>query len=86
MIKKNRFKFKATVSDRGQIFIPKIVQNYFGIKSRDKVVFEVQDDGNIIFKKKTLKAYIPFGPFLSIGGLIAFFAGNYLVGWYAGLF
>ena len=53
MIKKNRFKFKATVSDRGQIFIPKIVQNYFGIKSRDKVVFEVQDDGNIIFKKKT---------------------------------
>ena len=53
LIKKNRFKFKATVSDRGQIFIPKIVQNYFGIKSRDKVVFEVQDDGNIIFKKKT---------------------------------
>lgn len=38
----------------------------------------------ILFKKKTLKAYIPFGPFISIGGLIAFFAGNYLSGWYAG--
>ena len=52
MPSKKRFKFKATVSDRGQIFIPKIVQNYFGIKNRDKVVFEVQDDGNILFKKK----------------------------------
>jgi len=40
----------------------------------------------ILFKKKTLKAYIPFGPFISIGGLIAFFAGNYISGWYAGLF
>jgi leader peptidase (prepilin peptidase)/N-methyltransferase len=40
----------------------------------------------IIFKKKTLKAYIPFGPFISIGGLIAFFAGNYISGWYAGFF
>ena len=40
----------------------------------------------IILKKKTLKAYIPFGPFISIGGLIAFFAGNYISGWYAGFF
>jgi len=40
----------------------------------------------ILFKKKTLKAYIPFGPFLSIGGLIAFFAGNYISGWFAGFF
>lgn len=40
----------------------------------------------ILFKKKTLKTYIPFGPFISIGGLIAFFAGNYISGWYAGFF
>lgn len=40
----------------------------------------------IIFKKKTLKQYIPFGPFISIGGLIAFFTGNYLSGWYGRLF
>jgi leader peptidase (prepilin peptidase)/N-methyltransferase len=40
----------------------------------------------ILFKKKTLKSYIPFGPFISIGGLIAFFAGNYISGWYANFF
>jgi leader peptidase (prepilin peptidase)/N-methyltransferase len=40
----------------------------------------------ILFKKKTLKAYIPFGPFISIGGLIAFFAGNYISGWFTGFF
>jgi len=40
----------------------------------------------IVFKKKTLKAYIPFGPFISIGGLIAFFAGNYISGWFTGFF
>jgi AbrB family looped-hinge helix DNA binding protein len=51
MAKKSRFKFKATVSDRGQIFIPKVLQGYFGIKSRDKVTFIVQDDGSVIFKK-----------------------------------
>jgi leader peptidase (prepilin peptidase) / N-methyltransferase len=40
----------------------------------------------ILFKKKTLKAYIPFGPFISIGGLIAFFAGQYITRWFAGFF
>jgi leader peptidase (prepilin peptidase) / N-methyltransferase len=40
----------------------------------------------ILFKKKTLKAYMPFGPFISIGGLIAFFAGNYISGWFTGFF
>ena len=49
---KTRFKFFATVSDRGQIFIPKVLQNYFGIRSRDKIVFVVLDDGSVVFKKK----------------------------------
>ncbi len=48
---KNRFKFVATVSDRGQIFIPKALQNYFGIKRRDKVAFIVDLDGGVVFKK-----------------------------------
>jgi AbrB family looped-hinge helix DNA binding protein len=52
MTKKNRFRFFATVSDRGQIFIPKPLQNYFQIKSRDKVKFVVEDDGQVIFEKK----------------------------------
>ena len=50
--KYNRFKFKATVSDRGQIFIPKVLQGYFDIRRRDKVVFIVQDDGSVVFEKK----------------------------------
>jgi len=52
MSKKNRFQFYATVSDRGQIFIPKPLQNYFRIRSRDKVAFLVEDDGRVIFGKK----------------------------------
>ena len=49
---KNRFEFFATVSDRGQIFIPKPLQNYFQIKNRDKVRFIVEDDGRVVFLKK----------------------------------
>ena len=52
MVRKYKFRFYATVSDRGQIFIPKPLQNYFQIKSRDKVKFVVADDGQVIFEKK----------------------------------
>lgn len=52
MNSKNYFRFFATVSDRGQIFIPKALQGYFHIKRRDKVAFVVQEDGSVIFKKK----------------------------------
>lgn len=51
-MRKNQFRFSATVSDRGQIFIPKALQEYFGIKSRDKVGFVVEDDGKVVFCKK----------------------------------
>ena len=49
---KNRFQFMATVSDRGQIFIPKALQDYFGIKKRDKVAFVVEPGGRVIFLRK----------------------------------
>ncbi len=49
---KFKLKFFATVSDRGQIFIPKVLQGYFGIRRRDKVAFILGDDGNVVFKKK----------------------------------
>jgi AbrB family looped-hinge helix DNA binding protein len=55
MKRKNMFKFQATVSDRGQIFIPKALQDYFEIKKRDKVSFVVDDDGKVFFKKKEVK-------------------------------
>lgn len=51
MLRKYHFKFKATVSDRGQIFIPKALQEYFRIRARDKVSFVVEDDGRVSFKK-----------------------------------
>ena len=49
---RNKFKFYATVSDRGQIFIPKALQNYFHIRRKDKVAFVVEDDGRVVFHKK----------------------------------
>lgn len=52
MVKKFRFNFLATVSDRGQIFIPKVLQDYFRIKNRDKVEFVVADDGRVTFQKR----------------------------------
>ncbi|MDP8299127.1 MAG: hypothetical protein P9L88_04415 [Candidatus Tantalella remota] len=52
MAVKHKFRFFATVSDRGQIFIPKALQNYFQIRRRDKVTFSVDDDGKVIFQKK----------------------------------
>ena len=52
MKRKFGFRFYATVSDRGQIFIPKALQDYFGIKNRDKVAFIVRDDGSVVFRKK----------------------------------
>ena len=53
-MRRKQFKFTATVSDRGQIFIPKALQNYFGIKSRDKVGFVVEQDGKVVFCKKRI--------------------------------
>ena len=39
----------------------------------------------IIFKKKTLKSEIPFGPFLAGATLVAIFWGNILINWYLNL-
>jgi len=50
--KANQFRFLATVSDRGQIFIPKALQNYFRIGRRDKVIFTVESDGRVVFRRK----------------------------------
>jgi len=41
--------------------------------------------GLIIFKKKTLKSEIPFGPFLVAGTFLAMFWGDQIVGWYLNL-
>ncbi|MCK4852378.1 MAG: hypothetical protein KAS86_04610 [Candidatus Omnitrophica bacterium] len=51
-----KFRFFATVSDRGQIFIPKALQNYFDIRRRDQVAFVVESDGTVVFAKKIKEA------------------------------
>jgi leader peptidase (prepilin peptidase) / N-methyltransferase len=38
----------------------------------------------IISKKKKLSQEIPFGPFISIGSMIALFIGGYILRWYIG--
>ena len=38
----------------------------------------------IISKKKKLSQEIPFGPFISIGSIIALFIGGYILRWYIG--
>jgi bifunctional DNA-binding transcriptional regulator/antitoxin component of YhaV-PrlF toxin-antitoxin module len=50
--RRHMFKFYATVSERGQIFIPKVLQEYFEIRRRDRVAFTVGDDGSVDFRKK----------------------------------
>ena len=52
MKRRSMFRFYATVSDRGQIFIPKVLQDYFHIRRRDKVMFVVGDDGKVVFLRK----------------------------------
>lgn len=39
----------------------------------------------ILFRLKTRKDYIPFGPYLALGAVISFFAGERLLNWYLGL-
>ncbi len=38
----------------------------------------------IISRKKKLKQEIPFGPFISMGSIIALFIGGYILKWYVG--
>jgi len=40
----------------------------------------------LLSRRKSLKSQIPFGPFLVVGTLVAFFYGNQLVHWYVSLF
>lgn len=39
----------------------------------------------IIFKKKTLKSQIPFGPFLALATVVVIFLGDVLIDWYLNL-
>ena len=42
--------------------------------------------GLIVFRKKTLKSEIPFGPFLVIGTFLTLFWGDKMISWYLNLF
>ena len=40
----------------------------------------------LIIKKRKLKQTIPFGPFISLGSIIALFWGNNILKWYTSFF
>ena len=40
----------------------------------------------VLIKKRKLGQTIPFGPFISLGSIIALFWGNYILKWYTGFF
>jgi leader peptidase (prepilin peptidase) / N-methyltransferase len=40
----------------------------------------------LLFKKSKLKNSIAFGPFISLGSIIALFYGNEIINWYLGMF
>ena len=42
--------------------------------------------GLILTKQKSIKDTIPFGPFLIVGSVVAYFFGKQLLSWYFGLF
>lgn len=42
----------ATLSSKNQVTLPKLIRNHLGIRSKDKIIFEVQQDGSILVKKQ----------------------------------
>ncbi len=40
----------------------------------------------VLFKRKTLKSTVPFGPFLIVGSLVCFLWGSQILNWYINLF
>uniref|UniRef100_A0A7V3YKA9 Prepilin peptidase n=1 Tax=Candidatus Caldatribacterium californiense TaxID=1454726 RepID=A0A7V3YKA9_9BACT len=40
----------------------------------------------VVFRRKTLKDPLPFGPFLALGALLSLFFGERMLSWYLGMF
>lgn len=48
---KNKLTVMATISSKNQITIPKEVRHRLNVQSKDKLAFEIREDGNIVLKK-----------------------------------
>ena len=53
--------YRATISQRGQITLPAAVRRLLGLETGDRVVFEVDADGQVYVKGTTLDLADAFG-------------------------
>ncbi len=84
--------FKQEAMGRGDVELMAMIGAFLGWKLALLTIFFGSMIGAvvgtilIILKKTTLKSYIPFGPFLCMGALIALFLGEQLFLWYWNVF
>ena len=51
----------STISNKGQITVPKEIRNFLQARSSDKIVFIPQEDGNVLIKVVEKSASTLFG-------------------------
>ena len=49
---------EVTVTTKGQITLPKALRDTMHLKTGDKVIFELQEDGGYLLKPKTLPVQV----------------------------
>ncbi|MCP8321986.1 MAG: AbrB/MazE/SpoVT family DNA-binding domain-containing protein [archaeon] len=49
---------KRTLSEKGQIVVPKDIREYLGLKPGSEIVFEIRDDEIVIKLKKDPKKFV----------------------------
>ncbi|MFH1874677.1 MAG: prepilin peptidase [Pseudomonadota bacterium] len=83
---------KAEGMGGGDVKLAAMLGAFFGWRAAIFILFASSVLGSLvgllllIIKKKDAKFAFPFGPFLALAGLIYFFFGKQIIGWYLGLF
>jgi leader peptidase (prepilin peptidase)/N-methyltransferase len=83
--------FQKEAMGGGDVKLMAMVGSFMGIKLALFTIFLGSIFGAavggilILFRLKTRKDYIPFGPYLSLGAVLSFFFGEKLLNWYLGM-
>ncbi len=83
--------FQKEAMGGGDVKLMAMVGSFMGIKLTLFTIFLGSIFGAaigvilILFRLKTRKDYIPFGPYLSLGAVLSFFFGEKLLNWYLGM-